>query len=107
MSELTIYAENDAGTPLLKTGDFDEIRRRLGEAGIRIDRWQADRELPDDADSDTIIAAYQAEIDRVLQVHSQAHLGADPIAAAEMYTDDVKIMYNAVEVNFKSSMVDG
>jgi 1,2-dihydroxy-3-keto-5-methylthiopentene dioxygenase len=66
MSELTIYAEADAGTPLLQTQDFDEIRLRLGEAGIRIERWQADRELPDDAGSDTIIAAYQAEIDRLV-----------------------------------------
>jgi 1,2-dihydroxy-3-keto-5-methylthiopentene dioxygenase len=66
MSELTIYAAADAGTPLLQTQDFDEIRSHLGEAGIRIERWQADRELPDDADSDTIIAAYQAEIDRLV-----------------------------------------
>ena len=66
MSELTIYAENDAGKPLLQTQDFDEIRTELGNAGIRIERWRADRELPDDADSDTIIAAYQAEIDRLV-----------------------------------------
>jgi 1,2-dihydroxy-3-keto-5-methylthiopentene dioxygenase len=66
MSELTIYAEGDAGTPLLHTTDFNEIRSHLGEAGIRIERWKADRELPDDADSDTIIAAYQAEIDRLV-----------------------------------------
>ena len=66
MSELTIYAEADAGTPLLQTQDFDEIRSRLDEAGIRIERWQADRDLPDDADSDTIIGAYQAEIDRLV-----------------------------------------
>ena len=50
MSELTVYADNDADTPLLQTQDFDQIRDALGRAGIRLERWQADRELPDDAD---------------------------------------------------------
>jgi 1,2-dihydroxy-3-keto-5-methylthiopentene dioxygenase len=66
MTELTIYHSQDAGSPAFHTQDFDEIRSRLGAAGIRIERWLADRDLPDDADSDTIIAAYQAEIDRLV-----------------------------------------
>ncbi len=37
-----------------------------GAAGIQLERWQADRELADDADNDTNIAAYQAEIDRLV-----------------------------------------
>jgi 1,2-dihydroxy-3-keto-5-methylthiopentene dioxygenase len=66
MSRLTIFAEDDAESPLLQTEDFDEIRAELADAGIRIERWQADRELPDDADDDMIIAAYRAEIDRLV-----------------------------------------
>ena len=65
MSQLTIYAENEPGVPILDTNDFDRISEELGKAGIRIERWRADRELADDADDDTIIAAYQAEIDRL------------------------------------------
>jgi 1,2-dihydroxy-3-keto-5-methylthiopentene dioxygenase len=66
MSQLTIYAEDDASTPLLSTDDIDVIRGELGTAGIRIERWRADRELNKDADSETIIAAYQTEIDRLV-----------------------------------------
>ena len=66
MSQLTIYAENDPNTALLSTDDFAEISMALGNAGIRIERWSADREITDDMDDETIIAAYQAEIDRLV-----------------------------------------
>ena len=66
MSQLTVYADTDGRTPLLTTDDFDEIAAQLNDAGITLERWQADRELADDADNDTIIAAYQDEIDRLV-----------------------------------------
>jgi 1,2-dihydroxy-3-keto-5-methylthiopentene dioxygenase len=66
MSHLTVYNEADAANPLLATEDFDEIAKTLGGVGIRLERWKADRELADDADEDTIIAAYQAEIDKLV-----------------------------------------
>ena len=66
MSQLTVYAESDGKNPLLATEDVDVIRTELGTAGIRLERWQADRDLADDADNETIIAAYQAEIDRLV-----------------------------------------
>jgi len=66
MSQLTVYAESDGKNPLLATADVDVIRTELGTAGIRLERWQADRNLADDADNETIIAAYQAEIDRLV-----------------------------------------
>jgi 1,2-dihydroxy-3-keto-5-methylthiopentene dioxygenase len=66
MSQLTVYAESDGKNPLLATEDVDEIRTELGTAGIRLERWKADRNLVDDADNETIIAAYQTEIDRLV-----------------------------------------
>jgi 1,2-dihydroxy-3-keto-5-methylthiopentene dioxygenase len=66
MSQLTVYAESDGKNPLLATEDVDEIRTELGTAGIRLERWKADRDLADDADNETIIAAYQPEIDRLV-----------------------------------------
>jgi 1,2-dihydroxy-3-keto-5-methylthiopentene dioxygenase len=66
MSHLIIYAEDNAAMPLLDTRDFQKISGELGKAGIQLERWQADRDLDDDADNDTIIAAYQAEIDRLV-----------------------------------------
>jgi 1,2-dihydroxy-3-keto-5-methylthiopentene dioxygenase len=66
MSQLIVYAEADGKNPLLATEDVDEICTELGAAGIRLERWKADRDLADDADDETIIAAYQAEIDRLV-----------------------------------------
>ncbi len=66
MSQLTIYVEADSDNALLRTNDFNQIESELGKAGIRIERWIADRELADDADNDTIIAAYKIEIDRLV-----------------------------------------
>ena len=66
MSQLTVYAETDGAAPLRVTRDFDEIVEALAAAGIRLERWRADRELASDADNDAIIAAYQREIDRLV-----------------------------------------
>ncbi len=66
MSHLTIFAEEDSTNALLRTDDFEKISTELAAAGIRIERWQTDQELADDADTDSIIAAYRAEIDRLV-----------------------------------------
>lgn len=66
MSRLTVYTESDAATPILETEDVDVIKSELAAAGIRLERWAADRELDDDADDETIIAAYRSEIDRLV-----------------------------------------
>lgn len=66
MSRLSVYSESDGTTPLRVTGDFGEIVAELDSAGIRLERWQADRELADDADNDSILAAYRNEIDRLV-----------------------------------------
>ena len=66
MSQLTIYAENDPQHPLLDTRDFSEIAAQLQPAGMRFERWQADKPLPADADNDSILAAYKKEIDRLV-----------------------------------------
>lgn len=66
MSRLTIYSAADPETPLVESGDFDVISDELGNAGIRIERWSANQVLADDADSETILSAYQNEIDRLV-----------------------------------------
>jgi len=66
MSHLTLYDEADATNELLSTDDLAEISAQLNAAGIRIERWQTDAELADNADNEAIIAAYQADIDRLV-----------------------------------------
>ena len=66
MTRLTVYPETQAEQPDLDTEDFSRIQQELSAAGIRFERWQADREIAADADNDSIIAAYQKEIDRLV-----------------------------------------
>lgn len=66
MSQLRIYPESAPDRLQLDTRDFERIASELGGAGIRFERWKAERELPADAASDTIIAAYRGEIDRLI-----------------------------------------
>ncbi|MFP4154185.1 MAG: 1,2-dihydroxy-3-keto-5-methylthiopentene dioxygenase [Halothiobacillaceae bacterium] len=65
MSELRIYAENDPN-PLAIVSDHDRIAEQLNSVGVRFERWSANQPLAADADQDAIIAAYRADIDRLM-----------------------------------------
>ncbi len=45
--------------------DFDAIARRLQEAEVLLERWQADQPLAEDADQETILAAYAPQVERL------------------------------------------
>lgn len=47
--------------------DYDEISHRLAAHGIRFERWQANAPLTADATQAEVIAAYQADIERLMQ----------------------------------------
>ncbi|WP_431686350.1 1,2-dihydroxy-3-keto-5-methylthiopentene dioxygenase [Hahella sp. NBU794] len=64
MSSLRIYNDNDFSQPLVFTEDGAEISRQLNEVGIRFERW-CTRELEEGATPDSILAAYQAEVEKL------------------------------------------
>lgn len=66
MTQLTIYPDDQPEAPLLNTSEFSEIHSELSILGVSIERWVAGQALEPDADSDSILAAYQAEIDRLV-----------------------------------------
>jgi 1,2-dihydroxy-3-keto-5-methylthiopentene dioxygenase len=66
MSHLTRYHQDRPEQPLGNTSDAEEIRALLAEAGVRFERWRADRPLPADADQAQIGAAYRSDIDRLM-----------------------------------------
>lgn len=66
MTTLTIYAD-DHTTESKTLTDFDAIVRRLGVAGIHLERWEADRPLSEDADQEEVLTAYKDNIDRLNQ----------------------------------------
>ncbi len=66
MSQLTIYADSQPAQPLFDSTEYEQIRNELDRAGVRFERWNADRPLADDAGNEAIIATYQHEIDRLV-----------------------------------------
>ncbi len=66
MTVLTVYADADASV-LQQTTDFEEINTVLTGIGARFERWNADKVLADDATQEDVIAAYQGDVDRLMQ----------------------------------------
>jgi 1,2-dihydroxy-3-keto-5-methylthiopentene dioxygenase len=66
MSTLTVYQETEPQQALMETQDVDTITEQLQKAGVRFERWDADRQLSDNADNEQILAAYKNEIDRLV-----------------------------------------
>ncbi len=66
MSQLTIYHENQPQTPIAEYNTAQKIAQELAEVGVRFERWIAQGTIPDNASNETILAAYQADIDRLV-----------------------------------------
>lgn len=66
MSELKIYADNDAQVAETHT-DYAVISGLLQAQGVRFERWEAAAPLAADATADEVIAAYHTDIERLMQ----------------------------------------
>lgn len=65
MSELRIYPDTNPAQVEVYT-DYAEISAQLQAIGVRFERWQANAPLSDDASQEEVIAAYRADIDRLM-----------------------------------------
>lgn len=65
MSELRIYPDTNPAQVEVYT-DHAEISAQLQAIGVRFERWQANAPLSDDASQEEVIAAYRADIDRLM-----------------------------------------
>jgi len=66
VSALSIYADNDPGQARTFT-EFDDIERELKAIGVRFERWDASQPMAPGASQEEILAAYQADVDRLMQ----------------------------------------
>lgn len=66
MSALTIFTDTDAATQVWHSTDAAEIAEKLKSKNVRFERWEADRDLGENPDSETVINAYQHAIDRLV-----------------------------------------
>lgn len=67
MTQLTVYPDTDPATVLLDTQDGDRIAETLTEIGVVFERWEASQALADDAGQEAVLAAYDAEVSRLME----------------------------------------
>ena len=67
MSRLTVYRDNDPGTPLLDTGDGERITAALAQIGVQFERWPAEAALTAASSDADVLAAYAARIEQLKQ----------------------------------------
>ena len=67
MSRLRIFAENDAGSVLATHASHAAIADALRAVGVRFEQWQASQAIAPGASQEEVIAAYRADIERLMR----------------------------------------
>jgi 1,2-dihydroxy-3-keto-5-methylthiopentene dioxygenase len=66
MSRLRIFSDVDPGVPLFASREHAAIAEQLGTIGVRFERWPLAADLAPGATPEETIAAYRADIDRLM-----------------------------------------
>ncbi|MCX7555305.1 acireductone dioxygenase [Xanthomonadaceae bacterium JHOS43] len=66
MSRLRIFSESDPSRAEFAGSDHAEIARELGKIGVRFEQWEASQPVAPGASSNEVMAAYRADIDRLV-----------------------------------------
>jgi 1,2-dihydroxy-3-keto-5-methylthiopentene dioxygenase len=66
MSRLCIYDDTRHDEPRSVHTEHADIARELGAVGVRFEQWQATKPIVPGASQDEVIAAYRADIDRLM-----------------------------------------
>ncbi|GMU44718.1 MAG: cupin domain-containing protein [Xanthomonadales bacterium] len=66
MTRLRSYAEDHAGTVRFESMEFAAIQAHLAGVGVRFERWHAGADIQPGDPQDRVIAAYRADIDRLM-----------------------------------------
>ena len=66
MSRLRIFDERDPATPLLATSDRGEMAAELAAIEVAFERWEAAKPVVPGDPPEAIMAAYRADIDRLV-----------------------------------------
>lgn len=67
MTQLTVYPDTDPAATLIDTRDASEIAKTLADIGVVFERWDASVELPDDAGQEAVLAAYDAQVKKLMR----------------------------------------
>ena len=66
MSRLRIFADSDPSTPLSTTADRTRIAERLQPLGVTFEQWTPACEVKPGCPPEEVLAAYRADIDRLV-----------------------------------------
>lgn len=78
MSRLRVYDQRQPDQPLTTLLDHDAIAQKLGEVGVRFERWSANQPIEPGASQDEVLAAYHADIERLR--HEKGYQAVDVIS---------------------------
>lgn len=67
MSRLRIFNEGEPGSPLQVVNDHAGMAAELAKIGVRFEQWEANAPLQPGAPPDAVMAAYRADIDRLIE----------------------------------------
>ncbi|MCB1782718.1 MAG: acireductone dioxygenase [Alphaproteobacteria bacterium] len=65
MSRLTIYPDSNPERITFDSEAGAEIAKALGAIGVRFERWETQAPLPEGADDEAVMEAYNADIERL------------------------------------------
>ncbi|MDX1804125.1 MAG: cupin domain-containing protein [Alcanivorax sp.] len=85
MSELKVFADNAPKQPLQHLTDKATMAQVLGRAGIRYEQWQAGQRLSEHPEQEEVIAAYRADIDRLIA--AQGYQSVDVVSMVPDHPD--------------------
>ena len=66
MTRLRIFNDTDPTRPLLATEDLVDISNKLARIGVRFERWEASQPVQPGDPPEAVMAAYRADIDRLV-----------------------------------------
>jgi 1,2-dihydroxy-3-keto-5-methylthiopentene dioxygenase len=67
MSRLRIFDDTRPQAPLAEHTSHADIAHELGKVGVRFEQWAASQPIAPGASQDEVIAAYRADIDRLMR----------------------------------------
>jgi 1,2-dihydroxy-3-keto-5-methylthiopentene dioxygenase len=85
MSRLRIYDETHPDQPVGVYTRLEDIARELGDVGVRFEQWEASAPIAPGASQEDVIAAYRADIDRLMG--EEGYQSVDVISLAPDHPD--------------------
>ncbi len=89
MSQLTIYPEVEPDNALVSMTDPGDISKELAALGVRFERWKSESEVQADDDNETILLAYDEEIQKL--VSERGYKSWDVISLNAKHPDKVSL----------------